>query len=81
MSKHLVVLVVLGVASSGYTLGQSNPATSSQVGPGDTSSIDHGKKTPAPDKPHRMLNDALTPQTRDRLQKAMDSAPTPAPAH
>ena len=52
-----------------------NPPATQQIGPGKTSAINHGATAPAGDKPHKILNGALTPQTRETLQKAMNSAP------
>ena len=58
----------------------ANPP-SSQIGPGATGSISHGVKQTAANRPHQILSAALTPETRDRLQEAMDAAPTPTPSH
>jgi hypothetical protein len=50
-----------------------------QIGPGSTANITQGANGPAGDKPHKMLNGALTPQTRQTLQEAMNSSSGPAP--
>jgi hypothetical protein len=63
------------------------PPAASQVVPGKSASISQKGVTPAPthSRQNQILSSALTPQTRQTLQEAMDSARTadtshPAPA-
>ena len=70
----LAISLVVSLSTTARAADQT-PPVAQQIGPGKTSAINHGTTAPAGDKPHKILNGALTPQTRETLQKAMNSAP------
>jgi hypothetical protein len=78
MSRYfpIVVLAGLGAILTASAVGQTAapvPPATGQIGPGSTGSIDHGVSGVTGDKPHKILDGALTPATRETLQKAMNS--------
>ncbi len=80
MIRILPALGFLGFGLLASVRAQTADPAASQIGPGSTGSISHGVKPTAASRPHQILKAALTPETRDRLQQAMDSAPTPIPS-
>ena len=78
MSRYFPVMVLAGLSAilTASAVGQTAPPTppaTGQIGPGSTGSINHGVSSATGDKPHKILDGALTPETRDTLQKAMNS--------
>ena len=69
---------ILTASAVGQTPAPAPPATG-QIGPGSTGSINHGVSNVTGDKPHKILDGALTPETRETLQKAMNSPAAAAP--
>ncbi len=77
LALALSVFVVIGPLS---VIAQAADPTARQIGPGGTGSIHHGVKPSATAQSDRLLRRALTPDTRKRLQQAMDATPTAIPS-
>jgi len=83
MKRALAFLaaVAFAVLSGISVLAQSaSPGSPTQIGPGKTGSISptQGVTPASGDKAKSILNGALTPQTRQTLQDAMNSVPAPS---
>ena len=74
LAGALTGLIVLSVAW-GQTPPPAPAHPAGQVGPGSTASIGpaQGVRGAVVDAPHQVLNSALTPETRQTLQEAMNS--------
>jgi hypothetical protein len=68
MANRLFVVGVISFAFAAPVLAQ-NAKPASAIGP-----------APVNSKQHQILNSALSPETRQTLQAAMDSVGSPAPA-
>jgi len=66
---------VMACALTLPTLAQSAVLGTQQIGPGTTSSLAPDGPKPVPANPHKILANALTPETRATLQQAMDANP------
>jgi hypothetical protein len=63
--------VLTAICLAGVSAVAQSAAPTTPVGPGQTKSLGAAPNGAAPSQ--KMLNDALTPQTRQTLQQAMDS--------
>jgi hypothetical protein len=77
--KSLPAMVLAGwaVVLACPASGQTPPPATAQIGPGSTGSISHGVSKGTGNKPHEILQGALSPKTRQTLQEAMNAS-TPA---
>jgi hypothetical protein len=79
-------VLLAGAFSCAFALAaqaQTSNSTS-QVGPGSTAQVSPAKgigAAPVNTKQHQILNGALSPQTRQTLQEAMNSVPAPDTTH
>jgi hypothetical protein len=70
-SKIFATMSLMALCSISSVAG--DPA-SRQIGPGGAGSVGHGASGSLGEKPHKILNSALTPETRQTLQQAMNSS-------
>jgi chromate transport protein ChrA len=75
-----IFLIILLAILVSPVLEQTSSAATQQIGPGSTSGISPGGTVAPGDKAHRLLKGALTPETRQTLQQAMNSSAQPSPA-
>jgi hypothetical protein len=80
--KSLLAVLLAGcaVVLAFPASGQTPPPATAQIGPGSTGSISHGVSKGTGDKPHEILQGALSPKTRQTLQQAMNASTTATPA-
>jgi hypothetical protein len=71
-------LIIIAAFASTMTFpiwAQSAATGSQQIGPGTTSSLNPNGPKKVPANPHKILDSALTPETRATLQQAMNANP------